>query len=672
MKLKEDIMKSILSLFLCLIVFLSFIQLQAGIHKVINYQGVLMDTNEQPVPEDVYQITFNIYDEPGTLLWTETHAEVPVMVGVFQVLLGTVTPLDLPFDKPYFLGIQVGSDPELEPRMALTSAAYSFNAGSVSGETNVFPSDGSVGIGTTNPENGKLEVISENSVAINASSSSSNTISATSSAGGGYAAGRFSATGEGTYGIWTQSDEYDALYASSSGPSSAAVRAVASSGAHAGIFTGGHVGIGVSDPEEMLEVGGIVHSVSGGFMFPDGTIQTTATTGSGTPGNFIKKDIPDTSRGTTSIPMLLISNLGDGDGINGRSTSGDGISGRSDNQNGTVGWTGASDMSGIFGFSTDGRGVVGRSDNNDGTVGWTGASDKSGVFGHSTEGIGVTGNSTNNYGIQAQSTNTHSLYIPNAGGAGIRIDNATLNGIDVGAATHEGVLVRGAGRSGVLVGSATWNGLEVTTAGRDGVRVEGANWSGIYVASSGADAIRVQTAGQDGLRFYEGVTRDYIRAGSDADLDFRVTNDGTAYADGGWQGAADFAELIETEGFITNYEPGDVLVISNNQDRAVKLSNQSYATNIMGVYSTKPGFVGSTHPMETKYEKEIPVAITGIVPCKVTTENGPIKRGDLLTSSSKPGYAMKATEHKVGTILGKALQSLDSGTGKIEVLIILQ
>jgi hypothetical protein len=76
--------------------------------------------------------------------------------------------------------------------------------------------------------------------------------------------------------------------------------------------------------------------------------------------------------------------------------------------------------------------------------------------------------------------------------------------------------------------------------------------------------------------------------------------------------------------------------------------------------------------MEDKYDNEIAVAITGIVPCKVSTENGAIQRGDLLTTSSTPGYAMKATEHKVGTIVGKAMGRLANGKGKIEVLVMLQ
>jgi hypothetical protein len=68
------------------------------------------------------------------------------------------------------------------------------------------------------------------------------------------------------------------------------------------------------------------------------------------------------------------------------------------------------------------------------------------------------------------------------------------------------------------------------------------------------------------------------------------------------------------------------------------------------------------------------MAMIGIVPTKVTAENGPIHRGDLLVTSSKSGYAMKGTDRSrmLGAVIGKAMGSLDSGTGTIEVLVTLQ
>jgi hypothetical protein len=69
----------------------------------------------------------------------------------------------------------------------------------------------------------------------------------------------------------------------------------------------------------------------------------------------------------------------------------------------------------------------------------------------------------------------------------------------------------------------------------------------------------------------------------------------------------------------------------------------------------------------------IPVAIVGIVPCKVSAENGAIHRGDLLITASMPGHAMRAgTNPAQGTVLGKALGELKDGTGMIQVLVTLQ
>lgn len=271
-------------------------------------------------------------------------------------------------------------------------------------------------------------------------------------------------------------------------------------------------------------------------------------------------------------------------------------------------------------------------------------------------------NSGTGRGIEAYSKDNHSIYVPDAGAAGLHVADAGSHGVDIAHANGNGVQVYSAGSMGI----------RVVSAGNDGIRVDNANWSGVYVANAASDALRVQAAGQDGLRIFEGVGRDYIYAGSNADPDFRVSNNGTAYADGGWQGAADFAELIDTEPLSSSYEPGDVLAISAEKDRTVTLCTEAYSSTVIGVYSTRPGFVGSTHPMSDVTNAEIPVAITGIVPCKVTDENGRIERGDLLTTSSTPGYAMKATQVRTGTILGKAMQRQESGRGKIEILVILQ
>jgi hypothetical protein len=102
-------------------------------------------------------------------------------------------------------------------------------------------------------------------------------------------------------------------------------------------------------------------------------------------------------------------------------------------------------------------------------------------------------------------------------------------------------------------------------------------------------------------------------------------------------------------------------------------SSTPYSTAVLGVYSTKPGFVGR-RLTGSKSPDEVPMAMVGIVPTKVTADNGPVHVGDLLVTSSTPGYAMKGTDRSrmLGAVIGKALGNLDSGKGVIEVGITLQ
>jgi hypothetical protein len=64
-----------------------------------------------------------------------------------------------------------------------------------------------------------------------------------------------------------------------------------------------------------------------------------------------------------------------------------------------------------------------------------------------------------------------------------------------------------------------------------------------------------------------------------------------------------------------------------------------------------------------------PVAVATIVLCKVDAGYGPIRIGDLLTSSPTAGHAMTTLDPLPGTVLGKALEGLEVGTGVIEILV---
>jgi hypothetical protein len=76
----------------------------------------------------------------------------------------------------------------------------------------------------------------------------------------------------------------------------------------------------------------------------------------------------------------------------------------------------------------------------------------------------------------------------------------------------------------------------------------------------------------------------------------------------------------------------------------------------------------------TLADGKFPVALTGRVYCWGDASHGAIEVGDLLTTSTTPGHAMKATDtaKAQGAIIGKAMTTLKSGKGLVLVLVNLQ
>ncbi|MGO9269161.1 MAG: hypothetical protein ACLQOO_02690, partial [Terriglobia bacterium] len=214
----------------------------------------------------------------------------------------------------------------------------------------------------------------------------------------------------------------------------------------------------------------------------------------------------------------------------------------------------------------------------------------------------------------------------------------------------------------------------------------------LILGGTGADAITVGIGTASPFNFYaldvEATTSGQINSGvvvnagggdlylglTNGTAEFRVEADGYVHASGYVTGGADFAESVAVRGSRSLYEPGDLLVIERGARRRLTLSHGPYSTLVAGIYSTKPGTLATPHPVDAEFDGEVPLAMVGIVPCKVTAENGPIREGDLLVTSSRPGYAMKGTDRRrmLGTVVGKALEPLPKGTGVIQVLVTLQ
>jgi hypothetical protein len=122
-------------------------------------------------------------------------------------------------------------------------------------------------------------------------------------------------------------------------------------------------------------------------------------------------------------------------------------------------------------------------------------------------------------------------------------------------------------------------------------------------------------------------------------------------------------------------KPGTVVIVDPTRDNEVVSSQKAYDTRVAGVVSHQPGLL-----LGEGGKGQYMIAHTGRVKVKVDARFGAIHKGDLLTTSSIPGVAMKsqpidfagAEIHRPGTILGKALESLNSGQSEMLVLLSLQ
>ena len=121
----------------------------------------------------------------------------------------------------------------------------------------------------------------------------------------------------------------------------------------------------------------------------------------------------------------------------------------------------------------------------------------------------------------------------------------------------------------------------------------------------------------------------------------------------------DIAEYFPVEGVA---EPGDLISLNPDKKDVYEVSNIPYNPYLIGVYSTNPTItINNQNSGKT-------VGLQGSITIKVTTENGNIKIGDYLTSSSTKGHGMKAT--RTCYVIGRALENYDSKKpGKILCLL---
>ena len=157
-----------------------------------------------------------------------------------------------------------------------------------------------------------------------------------------------------------------------------------------------------------------------------------------------------------------------------------------------------------------------------------------------------------------------------------------------------------------------------------------------------------------------------------------VTGTGNITATGTITGGTIYAKYQDVAEWVPASEQipaGTVVVLDSTKSNHVISSTRGYDTRVAGVISSHPGIA-----LGESGDSKVLVATTGRVRVKVDASQGPIQVGDLLVTSDKAGMAMKSQPlslsgvqiHRPGTLIGKALEPLEKGEGKILVLLSLQ
>ena len=112
-------------------------------------------------------------------------------------------------------------------------------------------------------------------------------------------------------------------------------------------------------------------------------------------------------------------------------------------------------------------------------------------------------------------------------------------------------------------------------------------------------------------------------------------------------------------------EAGDLVALEPQRPGRLHRAVSLAAPGVIGVEAgpTRPAAKGDPGTLEAA------VLGSGFAAVKVDAGYGEIRAGDLLVSSATPGLAMRALEIVPGTVLGKAIEPLATGTGTIRALL---
>ena len=652
-----------------------------AVPRLLNFQGTLVDGNGQALA-GFYDMRFAIFDieSGGMPLWEESR-QVDVVNGLYGVQLGTVEPLssDLFETDTLFLEIEIYNPTPPTPawekfgsRLRLTSTAFAMKAGVAERVLN-----GAITSVMLSPGAVSSDQLSDQ--AVTASKIAGSQVTATHIAGGAVGSAQIADSS-------VSSADVGFNYAGSSGKggpaldlacascvSSAEVQpplALSGSASEAlvqGTNLGGGAGVrGVHGNGHFGYLGGSGAGVYGeaangnkGWLGSP-TYGVYGTAGSGYAGYFIGPTHVSgnlSTSGSVTASRLSTSNIeasGSGD------KAGDYILSVTQEASTPLSAPAARfehASSGNYGYAAGrgsgfyGQSAIGFVDPGNFGAGLSGKNTANGygVFGDSSSGKGLYGlnSGTGNWGEIGTQEYAGYFSNPDNSFAYLGGDGAAIYGKD----TINGNVGWVASQTYGVFGSST-NSHGIVALSSSVV----SNHAAILARNDGAGPGIMAVAGSGG---YAGVFNGRIST-----TVLEIT------------GGSDLSEQFDIRGELDDIKPGLVVSIDPQKPGGLKISNEPYDKKVAGIISgangVRPGMIMAQTGSEA--DGAHPIALAGRAYCWADADYGSIEPGDLLTTSTTPGHAMKVSDRSkgYGRTIGKAMTPLESGKGMVLVLISLQ